>query len=463
MANILIVDDDPGMLSMLTVFLERNGHDAKAVSNLMDGLNKAQAGAFDLILLDVNMPDGCGLDFLPQFREVTSSPEVLIITGKGDKDGAEKAIKSGAWGYIEKTYITRELKLHLTRALEYRAEKNRTEHVPVSLKRENIIGNSPAISKCLDRIAKAAATDISILLTGETGTGKEFFARAIHDNSDRADKSFIVVDCASLPESLIESTLFGHVKGAFTGAAEAMDGLVKLADGGTLFLDEVGELPLQLQKTFLRVLQERRFRPVGASGEIFSDFRLVVATNRNLEEMVQEGIFRQDLLFRLQAFSIQLPPLRERLEDIKELTAHFIRIICERYHKEIKGFGPDFITTLSSYDWPGNVRELFQALEQAYTLAFNSPTLFTNHLPEKIRICQARTAVSATKTSSVLPVVKPPANTLQPFQEAKDSFEKEYLDSILSLTNANITAASKIAGLSRTHFYRLLTKHNLPV
>lgn len=462
MANILIVDDDPGMLSMLTAFLERNGHDAKSVNNLTDGLNEARAGAFDLILLDVNMPDGCGLDFLPQFREVTSSPEVLIITGKGDKDGAEKAIKSGAWGYVEKTYITRELKLHVTRALEYRAEKNRTEHVPVALKRGNIIGNSPAISKCLDQIAMAAAADISILLTGETGTGKELFAKAIHDNSDRSDKNFIVVDCASLPESLIESTLFGHVKGAFTGAAEAMDGLVKLADGGTLFLDEVGELPLQLQKAFLRVLQERRFRPVGASREIFSDFRLVAATNRNLEKMVQAGKFRQDLLYRLQAFSIHLPPLRERLEDIKELTTHCICSICERYNKESKGFGPDFITTLVSYDWPGNVRELFQALEQAYTMAFNSPTLFINHLPEKIRICQARDAVSDAKASSVPPVESSSANTLHPFQEAKDNFEKEYLEKLLFLTNANISAASQIAGLSRTHFYRLLTKHNLP-
>jgi two-component system NtrC family response regulator len=348
------------------------------------------------------------------------------------------------------------------RALEYREEKKRTEPVPIALKRKYIIGNSPAITKCLDQLAMAAAGDIGVLITGETGTGKEVFAKAIHLNSHRADKNFIVVDCASLPENLIESTLFGHVKGAFTGATEAMGGLVKLADGGTLFLDEVGELPLQTQKSFLRVLQEKRFRPVGSSKELSSDFRLVAATNRDLEKMVEAGDFRQDLLFRLQAFTMHLPPLRERLEDIKDLTSHFINDICERYGHETKGFAPDFLETLKAYDWPGNVRELLQSLEQAYTMSYQSPTLYSTHLPEKIRVCQARTAVGAESQNSPEEIPAPSSSgPVLPFQEARENFEKEYLSRILSQANGNISAASNIAGLSRTHLYRLMTKYDM--
>ncbi len=463
MAKILVVDDDPGIINLLSDFLGLHGHSVETENNLLDGLAAATEGPFDVILLDVHMPDGNGLDFLPQFRSTTSTPEILIMTGQGDRDGAEQAIKSGAWGYVEKTHITRDLKLHLTRALDYRSEKKRHQPVPVSLKREHIVGNSPALSHCLDQLAMAASGDIGVLLTGETGTGKEVFARAIHANSRRTSGNFIVVDCASLPENLIESTLFGHAKGAFTGADHAMDGLVKLADGGTLFLDEVGELPLLLQKSFLRVLQEKRFRPVGGKEEISSDFRLITATNRNLEEMAAEGEFRQDLLFRIQAFSIHLPALRERIEDIKALAAHFMASLCERHKQECKGFSSDFLATLATYDWPGNVRELFQTLEQAYTLALHSPTLFATHLPEKLRIHQARSAIRQTPDPA-----KPASGEggndqchIPPLQEAKDIFEREYLHRVLALSQGNISAASQISGLSRTHFYRLLAKHKM--
>ena len=462
MDKILIVDDDVKLCQMLTLRMQRKGYDAFGVYTLTEGLNKANVDPFDVIFLDVEMPDGDGLEFLAKFKKTPSSPEVIIITGQGDPDGAEKAIKNGAWGYIEKPYVINEINLHLGRALEYRKEKKRAEMVPVQLKRRNIIGSGNEISHCLDLLAQASVSDISVLISGETGTGKELFARALHENSRQASRNFVVVDCASLPETLIESILFGHVKGAFTGADKAVEGLVKQADGGTLFLDEVGELPLNTQKSFLRVLQERSYRPVGATQEGFSDFRLVAATNRDLKEMVKAGTFRDDLLFRLQTFSINLPPLRGRVEDIKELVTYFVDKFSARYGQtETKGLGPNFLTTLVSYDWPGNIRELSRALEQAFTRAFNSPTLFSYYLPEVIRINQARKLVKGKPCSYNQQDTINPAGGLPTWREFKDKCEKEYLTKILLQANGNISSASKMAGLSRTRLYQLLTKYEL--
>ncbi|BCL62221.1 hypothetical protein DGMP_29140 [Desulfomarina profundi] len=308
MADILIIDDDLVLSEMLVDQMMRLGHKAEMVNTLAEGLEKSKECFYDVVLLDVQLPDGNGLESLGHFKNTSSCPEVIIITGQGEADGAEKAVLSGAWGYIEKPHVIRELNLQLTRALQYRQEKMRVNKIPVALKRKNIIGSSPAINKCLDQVAQAAASDVSVLVAGATGTGKELFAKAIHENSSRCHKNFVVVDCAALPENLIESTLFGHVKGAFTGADREQNGLVKQADGGTLFLDEVGELPLNTQKKFLRLLQEHEYRPVGSSSQQYSDFRLVAATNRNLEECVSRDEFRDDLLFRLQAVTIKLPP-----------------------------------------------------------------------------------------------------------------------------------------------------------
>ncbi len=460
MTKILVVDDDLSLNEILTRGMERLGHDVLSAFTLAEGLEKARNNRFDVVFLDVQLPDGDGLEVLPEFRRTKSNPEVIIITGHGDPDGAEKAIKSGAWAYIEKPHVIKELKLHLTRALQFREEKFRNDCVPVALKRDKIVGQSTAITHCLDQLACAAVSEVSVLLCGESGTGKEIFAKAIHENSNRSAKNFVVVDCASLPETLIESTLFGHAKGAFTGADRAMDGLVKQADGGTLVLDEVGELPLHIQKSFLRVLQERCFRPVGSQKEKFSDFRLVAATNRQIGEMVNRGEFRQDLLFRLQAFTITLPPLRERIEDIRQLTTHYLCKLCKRYNIETKGFGPEFVDTLASYEWPGNVRELFQTLEQTFVSAVRAPTLYENHLPEMIRIHRARQAVKE-KIKTPQAIAPAAGSSLPSFREYRDKSEKEYLISLLSQTGGNVSAASRIADLSRTHLYQLLTKHGL--
>jgi two-component system, NtrC family, response regulator len=453
MAEILIVDDDQALAKMLVDRITVSGQRAEVANTLNEGLRKIAKTPFDVVFLDVKLPDGNGLEFLTQFKEAKSMPEVIIITGQGEADGAEKAIVSGAWSYIEKPYVFRELPLHLTRALQYRQEKMKVVEVPVALKRDKIVGSSRTLSKCLDQVARAAVCDVSVLITGATGTGKELFAKAIHENSVRAAKNFVVVDCAALPETLIESILFGHIKGAFTSAEKQQDGLVRHAHGGTLFLDEVGEMPLGIQKTFLRLLQEHEYRPVGSSKHEYSNFRLVAATNRDLNECVQNGGFRDDLLFRLQAFTIELPPLRERLDDIRELVTYFIARLCERYGMETKGVAPDFIEALVAYDWPGNVRELYQTIEQVFASTLLGPTCFAIHLPEKFRVLRARAGFEGRQENVF--------TGLPTWREYKDMHEKSYIEKLKLLAESNVSKACRISGLSRTRLYQLLSKYDV--
>ncbi|KJS03148.1 MAG: Fis family transcriptional regulator [Desulfobulbaceae bacterium BRH_c16a] len=456
MAKILIIDDDRILVEMLAEQMTGNGHEAASACNLTGGLALLRQSPFDVVLLDVQLPDGNGLEYIPAIAASPANPEVIIITGQGEADGAEKAVVSGAWSYIEKPYIIRELSLQLTRVLQYRKEKLKVSTMPIALKRDKIIGNSPAIRKCLNQIARASASDVSVLVTGATGTGKELFARAIHENGSRAEKNFVVVDCAALPETLIESTLFGHVKGAFTNADASQDGLVKHAHLGTLFLDEVGELPLNIQKTFLRLLQEHEYRPVGSTKHLYSDFRVVAATNRNLQECVEKGTFREDLLFRLQAFVIDLPQLRLRKEDIRDLVLHFVAKLCQRYGMEIKGVAGDFIEALLAYEWPGNVRELFQTMEQVFTNPLLGPTCFAIHLPEKFRVQQARAGVKV-KTA----VLQDEPCSLPTWGAYKSRYELEYLGKLKVAAGGNVTEAARLSGISRTRLYQLFVKYGV--
>jgi len=315
-----------------------------------------------------------------------------------------------------------------------------------------------------DQLSEATSTDVNVLITGETGTGKELFAKAIHDNSDRSEENFVVVDCAALQGSLIESILFGHEKGAFTGAVQNREGLIKQADGGTLFLDEIAELPLALQKVFLRVLQERRFRPVGGQKEVESDFRLIAATNRDLESMVSLGQFREDLLYRLRAHTLALPPLRDHREDIVPIAVYHVEKICKRSGYEPKTFSPDFIEALLSYDWPGNVRELVNAIEGAVASASSAATLFRKHLPREIRIhlVRARTgdpSPAGGKTEALpshhLPTIKALRTSI--YEKA----EQEYLTELMKLTAGNIEQACEISDLRQPRLYELLRKHKI--
>lgn len=467
MAKILIIDDDEDICYSLSRLVQHMDHEADCAAILQEGLEKIISQDIDVVFLDVRMPDGNGLDILPQIQALAGAPEVIISTGYGDADGAELAIKSGAWDYIEKTSSIKAIRLVLSRALQYRKEKKTASLTDVvrALQRENIIGDSPQIRSCLDMVAQAALTDINVLITGETGTGKELFAQAIHNNSARSKSSLVVVDCAALPDTLVESLLFGHVKGSFTGADKDREGLIRQADGGTLFLDEVGELPLSLQKAFLRVLQEHRFRPIGSKTEIKSDFRLVAATNRSLETMVTEGTFRKDLLYRISAFTLDLPALKERPADIKALARFHADRLCERTGIAPKGFSPDFFDILAAYAWPGNIRELVNTIDRTLAAARYEPTLFPKHLPPEIRIQVVRQSVDHGHQPPEENLTDSNFKNLPPLQDFRESIyiqaERQYLADLMDLTAGDIKEAIRISGLSQSRLYAILKKHQI--
>lgn len=467
MAKVLIIDDDKKLCRLLSSFAADMDHRVDCAATLKEGVMKVSSDLYDLIFLDVGMPDGNGLEILPKIRQTSSRPEVVIMTGDADPDGAETAINNGAWDYLEKPFGRKSVILCIKRALQYRNGSRKPGNSAVSLKIDNIVGSSPQMKTCFDMLAKAANIDANVLLTGETGTGKELFARAIHDNSPRAGKNFVVVDCAALPQTLVESTIFGHEKGAFTGADKSQNGLIMQADGGTLLLDEIGELSLSIQGAFLRVLQERRFRKVGGQNEIESDFRLVTATNQDLDQLVRKSKFRHDLLFRLRSVAIELPPLRERVSDIKDLVIYYTTRLCDRYGISTKGFSKEFFETLTEYSWPGNVRELINAVENIIATAGQDPVIFARHLPKSIRAAIARAAVSKNHPNSsdagFNSGFSPSDITMKDYRDgAVKNAEQKYLRKLMSITEGNIQKSCNLSGLSRPRLYALLKKNQVP-
>lgn len=464
MANILIIDDDPSLSELLSEIVCRMGHDTYCAQNAGDGLAQANTGKYDVVLLDVGLPDGDGLKILPGIREQKAPPEVIVLTGNGNPDAAEKAIKNGAWDYLVKPASVDDIMVAIKRALSC-CQKKRKASPSLTLMRDEIIGKSAGINAVLERVAQAAAVESNTLISGETGTGKELLARTIHANSARSKHPFVVVDCAALPETIVESVLFGHAKGAFTGAEKERQGMIRQAHGGTLFLDEVGELPLAIQKSFLRVIQERRFRPVSARQEVDVNFRLIAATNRNLDDMAGSSQFRSDLLFRLRAFEIEAPPLRLRTSDIKRLTIYYLSQLSDIYGSPPKAISKDFLDALGSYHWPGNVRELFHTLEEANAIAGNETTLYPHCLPTRIRAIVTRRMVKARTVSVVEP------QTLDLTRLTKENFlnintyrnlvERDYLKQLNHITHGNRKEACRISGLSRTRLFELLKKHQL--
>ncbi len=479
MAKILVVDDDELIRELLVDSVERHGHQAWAASSLAQARSLLSAVAPDLVYLDVRLPDGSGIEALEEIRAAKDAPEVIIITGQGDPDGAELALRCGAWDYIEKPSSVDRMMLPLLRALAYRQEKQRRQ--PPALGGDTgIVGASPKLAACLSQAAISSASDVDVFITGETGTGKELFARAIHAGSGRAHGPFVVVDCTTLPGNLAESELFGHERGSFTGADRRQTGLIEQADGGTLFLDEVGELPLALQAKFLRVLQERRFRPVGGVLEKKSDFRLVAATNRDLGAMARRGEFREDLLYRLKAFSIELPPLREREGDVALLVQDHLARAAKRAGTPAKAASADFLEVLLAHDWPGNVRELLQTLDMSLVSAQAEPELLPQHLPLDLRVRLVRHRVAGRAEAMAAqagpgahqpqqplpgPAPGPVAVAPTPWRQYRatvvDEAERAYFSALMSHCGGDAARAAEISGLKPARLYELLSKHGL--
>ncbi len=369
-------DDEAALREMLSVLLRRAGYEVVTAETRGVGLATLEAEEFDAVVTDLALPDGSGMDVLSAARERDDSVQVVMITAYGGSEQAVEAMRRGAYDFIQKPFRNHELLALLEKALEKRqiVGENRALRATVegSYRTGDLVGKSQAMRRVMELVSRVAAARTSVLVTGESGTGKEMIARALHDRSDRASGPFAVVNCGALPEALMESELFGHERGAFTGATARSEGLVRAADSGTLFLDEVGELPLELQVKLLRVLQERKVRPVGGSKEVEVDIRVVAATNRDLEDEVARGTFRQDLFYRLNVIRLHLPPLRERPGDIPLLAAHFVQKHAALAGKRVD-LSPEALRWLVRQPFPGNVRELENAIERAVTLAIDGP------------------------------------------------------------------------------------------
>ena len=470
MGKVLIISRKSTFNNKLKNFFSSLDHQVLIHKSLPQASEAVQKIPVDVIVLDADLDRG-KLESLQSLKEGFSSPEIVAVASLPVSSSAEFAIANGAWDYLP-SGKTDQVIAAVDQALQYREEQ--MAHVPpVALKREKIIGNSPLMRGCLKLLGQAAASDVNVMIVGETGTGKELFARAIHSNSPRrrngilkrsarsnyprSDTNFVVVDCAALPETLVESVLFGHVKGAFTSAGSDHQRLIAQADGGTLFLDEVGELPLATQKAFLRVLQEKKFRPVGGKTEKKSNFRLIAATNQNLETLAEKGLFRKDLLFRLQGMIIELPPLRQRPEDIKDLVRYHTRRLCESYAIPAKGLSNELLDMLEGYTWPGNVRELVNTVDSMLAVAGNAVTLYPKHLPAHLRlnIIRKRLNDKQGKASSGRAI------NLPRFRDYRAAAEKRYLEDLIALTGRNMTRAARISGISRSRLYELVAKHKI--
>ncbi len=372
MNRILVVDDERSMRDFITILLRKHGHVVETADDGEAALRLLGEREYDLVLTDLKMPGAGGLEVLAEVKRRDPSTQVILMTAYASTDTALRAMKEGARDYVTKPFKVDELLLQIEKALDVRRLERENFYLRAELagrtKLDNIVGRSPAIKRVLDMVLRVAPTRTTVLITGESGTGKELFARALHEHSERADGPFVPVNCGAIPETLIESEFFGHVRGAFTGAQGDKKGLFAAAHGGTIFLDEIGELPMSMQVKLLRVLQERRLKPVGSVSEQEVDCRMVAATNRDLREMVQRGEFREDLYYRLNVIQIAIPPLRERRDDVQLLIQHFIERFSRELGKVIRGVSREAMDLLLHYPYDGNVRELENIIERAVTL-----------------------------------------------------------------------------------------------
>ena len=457
MTKLLVVDDEALVRALVTEAAGSLGLEVLSAGTLAEGLALGYEGV-DLVLLDVLLPDGNGLERIRDFSCLPSRPEILIISGHADGHAVETALRSGVWEFIAKPLHIQELTQAVSQLMAYRLSKPRRQET-VPLARMGIIGNSPQLMAALQTLADAAASSVNVLLLGETGVGKELFAHALHKNSTRTAHAFVTVDCAALPANLVESHLFGHAKGAFTSADRSREGLLVAAHQGTLFLDEVGDLPAVIQGSFLRVLELRRFRPLGDVREVESQFRLVTATNRDLEQLAALDLFRSDLLFRLRGVSIRIPPLRERAEDIPDLARHAVMRFCAQHAIPTKEITDGCLNLLLSYAWPGNVRELLHTMARACVAAGHQERIFAGHLPTELRVAVARRKIDASPPRSLKGQDFSSFADMPSLREWKTRAEAIYVEQVLEHCRGDMRKAADIAGLSRGHMYELLKKH----
>ncbi len=467
MAEVLIIDDDKVICEILIKMMEKIGHQSRYALTGNDGVELANTGMFDIVFLDVNLPDANGLDLIRKIKRTASSPEIIIITGDSDPDGAELAINSGAWNYLEKPFLRQELNLQVSRALQFRKERGKLSAQGV-LKRNGIVGESEEIKSCLDQVSIAAYSDANVLISGEQGTGKELFAKTIHLNSDRCDNNFVFADCAAMSENVVESMLFGYKKGALPGGGmNAKTGLIKQANNGTLFLDEISELPLPNQKMILRVMENLTYIPIGGKKEKVSNIRVIATTNKDLDELSEKGQFRKDLLFKLKGTRINLPQLIEMKGDIVKLALFYIDTFCKKYKIETKGVSPEFLDIIGEYNWPGNIRELINSLEKAVASAMNEPTIYSIHLPSYVKAKVIKNALTKNKGRRASDPVKkdPVLNKVErKFPELKtlmENTEIQYLSSLLSVTEGNVKKVCEISGLSKSQIQYRIKKYKL--
>lgn len=441
--KILVADDDSNLLELIRMRLESANYDVATALNENEAIEEVKKEAFDLSIIDLRLVRRDGISLMEELHLINPDMPVIILTAHGSIESAVEAMKKGAFDYLTKPFNPQELLLQVERAMENRRLTSEVKRLEGLLQErydfENIVAKSQKMQRVLEQISRIANTDSTVYIYGESGTGKELITRAIHLASERKDKHFVAINCAAIPETLLESELFGYEKGAFTGATRNSKGLFAHAGGGTIFLDEIGDMPLLTQAKLLRVLQERQFYPVGSQKPVEIDVRVIVATNKNLEAEVKNGSFRKDLFYRIHVIPIYLPSLRERKEDIPLLVDHFLKIFSRQMKKKLKGLTPMAMQKLMLYDWPGNVRELENTIE--YAVAMTQQDVITEDL------------ILHTKG-----IVQEP---LKPLKEARDAFEREYLLRLLELTRGNVSRAATLAGKYRADFYNLFKKHDI--
>jgi DNA-binding NtrC family response regulator len=448
--NILVIDDEEPILDSLRLNLAHSGYSISTAKNGQEGVALFDGADFDLVLCDLQLPDMSGTEVLKKLKEKRPSVEVIIISGYGSVANAVEATKAGAFHFVEKPFEFDALNLLIERALERQTLIEESDTLRRTLQQRttyaDIVGRSKQMQNIFEMIEAVAKSDANILIVGESGTGKELIGNAIHYNSHRAKGAFVKVNCAALPKELIESELFGHTKGAFTGAARDKEGLIARANGGSLLLDEIAEMPLELQPKLLRALQERVYYRLGSEKPVEVDFRLICSTNRNPPEAVKSGQLREDLYYRISTITIEVPPLRDRAEDIQLLADHFLKTFSDKYNKSLQGFSQSAIHTMYNYHWPGNVRELESALERAVLLS-KGERIEASDLP--FTATEAPTATSANNEFRVPPEMK------------LEDIEREVIYQTLQRTKGNKQAAATALGIYRPRLYSKIRKYNL--